>query len=153
MSNNKKLYKDTFDSLQMSDESLRKVRNMSKNEKRKRIFKVRYATVMAAIVALFVVSNGVAYAATGSTIVEHVANNIKVIDKNGENVDVDVTKENGNVKYKFKGSDGSENVLELPESDGKNEYDIEVKDNDGEIDYVIKDDSEKESAEMKIKSE
>ena len=136
----------------MSDASLRKVRNMSENDKRKKIFKVRYATVMLAIAALFVISNGVAYAATGSTIVEHVANKIKVIDKNGNDVDVDVTKENGTVKYKFKGSDGSENVLELPESDGKSEYNIEVKDKDGEIEYIINDDSEKASTEIKTES-
>lgn len=152
MSNNKKLYKDTFDSLQMSDESLRKVRNMSKNDKRKRIFKVRYATVMAAIVALFVVSNGVVYAATGSTIVEHVANNIKVMDQNEETIDVDVTTENGKVKYKFKGNDGSENVLELPENDGKNDYDIQVKAKDGEVEYIIEDASETTFSEVKIEA-
>lgn len=103
----KQFYKETFDSIQMSEESIRKVKNMSENNKKKRRLKngFRAAIAAASLVAVFAIGNAAVYAATGSSLVEKAAEKISVYI-NGEKADVDsITKgkdENGNDYYEIK---------------------------------------------------
>lgn len=105
--NNKQFYKETFDAIQMSEESIRKVKNMSENRTKKRRLKTgfRAAIAAASLVAVFAIGNVAVYAATGSSLVEKVAEKVSVYI-NDEKVDVDrITKgtdENGNDYYQIK---------------------------------------------------
>lgn len=138
MNNNKKIYKDTFDSLQMSDDALRKVRNMNKEEQTKRIFRIRYAVIVAAIAATFIISNVVVYAATGKTIVEHVSKNIKKIEtevKDEKTTEFDIQ---GSGKYEYK-NDDIEAEIEIPEGEANSKYSVH-----GQINYSKDEDSEME---------
>lgn len=72
--NNKQLYQDTFHSMEMSEEALGKVRNMSeKNKKIGRRTGLRVAAAVAAVVLALGLGNGAVYAATGSAPVAEVA--------------------------------------------------------------------------------
>lgn len=70
--NNKKLYKNTFDKMEMSDEMFRKVMNMSVNDKKIRKFKLRFVTALATFAIMFALTNGIVYAATGTSIISKV---------------------------------------------------------------------------------
>ena len=99
--NNKQLYKETFDAMQMSDESIRKVKNMSEKMNQKRRLKAGFrAAIAAACLVAFAIGNAAVYASTGSSLVERVSLYI-----NGEKTDVDrITREkdkNGNDYYKI----------------------------------------------------
>ncbi len=100
--NNKQLYKETFDAMQMSEESIRKVKNMSEKMNQKRRLKTGFRAAIAAacLVAVFAIGNAAVYASTGSSLVERVSLYI-----NGEKTDVDrITKgkdKNGNDYYKI----------------------------------------------------
>ena len=100
--NNKQLYKETFDAMQMSDESIRKVKNMSEKMNQKRRLKAGFRAAIAAacLVAVFAIGNAAVYASTGSSLVERVSLYI-----NGKKADVDrITKgkdKNGNDYYKI----------------------------------------------------
>lgn len=73
--NNKQLYEDTFDSIEMSEEALKKVKDISNNNKKKpRKPGVRIAGTVAAAVLIFAVGNGVIYAATGSAPIAQMIN-------------------------------------------------------------------------------
>lgn len=74
---NKQLYQDTFDSIEMSEEALRKVRDMSeKNKKIGRRTGLRVAATVAAVVLALGLGNGAVYAATGSAPVTEVAEKV-----------------------------------------------------------------------------
>lgn len=91
----KQFYKETFDSIQMSEESIRKVKNMSEDNKKRRQLKngFRAAIAAASLVAVFAIGNVAVYAATGSSLVEKAAEKISVYI-NGEKADVDnITKD------------------------------------------------------------
>ena len=100
--NNKHLYKETFDAMQMSEESIRKVKNMSEKMNQKIRLKTGFRAAIAAacLVAVFAIGNAAVYASTGSSLVERVSLYI-----NGEKTDVDrITREkdkNGNDYYKI----------------------------------------------------
>ena len=111
---NKKLYKETFDSIQMSEETFRKVMNMNENTQLtpKRTFKFHNVAVaaVATFALLFISSNAISYAATGNTLMETVT-----IYMNGNKVDdaqvKSYTDKNGNTHYEMeidaqKGSTG-----------------------------------------------
>ena len=73
---NKKLYKQTFDSIQMSEEAFRKVMNMKENTqptpKRTLKFQNVIMAAVAAFALLFISGNAISYAATGTTLLESV---------------------------------------------------------------------------------
>ncbi len=100
--NNKQYYKETFDVMQMSEESIRKVKNMSEKNYGKRKLKtgLRAAIAAASLVAVFAIGNAAVYASTGSSLVERVSLYI-----NGEKADVDrITKgkdKDGNEYYRI----------------------------------------------------
>lgn len=66
--NNKQLYEDTFNSIKMSEEAMKKVKDLSENNKKK-LRKAGWRTVSAAaaVVLVFVMGNGLLHAATGSS--------------------------------------------------------------------------------------
>ena len=111
---NKQFYKETFNSLQMSEEAIRKVKNMSENNTKKRRLKpvFRAAIAAASLVVVFAIGNAAVYAATGSSLVEKVSVYI-----NGEKVDVDkITKgrdENGNDYYQLELDEGTDMSSEI----------------------------------------
>lgn len=97
---NYELYRNTFDKLHASDELVRKVKNMTTEKRKTKIYTLRKAICVAAAAAMiFAVSNIVTFAATGETLVEMLA--CKII-YNGEEKDLDIAKktdENGEVSY------------------------------------------------------
>lgn len=126
---NKKLYKDTFDKITMSEEAFGKVREMRINEqKTKRKMSFRFATVLAALAVVFALSNGIAYAASGSTLVEKV-----VIYIDGQMHDAsEMTKmmdEDGNECYEYEFKEGESEVAVSYSMDenaqGKNNMSVE----------------------------
>ena len=74
-------YKKMFDEINISDDCMRKVRNMEVRNKKIRKFKIRYAAVALVALALFATSDVVSYAATGSGIAKHIQ--VFVTDNNG----------------------------------------------------------------------
>lgn len=144
--NNKKLYKDTFDEITMSEEAFGKVRNMKiEGKKTKRKLCFRFATVLAALVVVFALSNGIAYAATGSSLIEKA-------------VDIWYEDENGMIVEMYIDGEKQENISSDIEKSGhyewiyengvKQEMDIsyayvgKVKEIDGRV-YLILGDNEK----------
>ncbi len=93
-------YKKMFDEINISDDCLRKVKNMEAKNKKIKKFKLRYATIAIIVLALFATSNVVSYAATGSGITK----NIKSIltDKNGNKTELN---ESGKGKYNYRDDD------------------------------------------------
>lgn len=114
----KQFYKETFDSIQMSEESIRKVKNMNEDNKKRRQLKngFRAAIAAASLVAVFAIGNVAVYAATGSSLVEKAAERISVYI-NGEKADVDnITKgkdENGNDYYKIELDENKDHSAEI----------------------------------------
>lgn len=107
----KKLYKETFDSIQMSEEAFRKVINMNKNTKiqskrTRKLYKVAAATV-ATLAFLLISGNAISYAATGNTLMENVT-----IYMNGEKVD-------------------DSKVKTYTDKNGATCYEVELDENDG----------------------
>lgn len=114
---NKQWYKDTFDSMRMSEEAIRKVKGiMEKKEKKRMRTGLRVAVTMAALAVVFVVGNVAVYAATGSTLVE----------KGIEQVSVFIDKKAVEVKEikKYKDKDG--NLVYEAEVDDKKGHEMEV---------------------------
>ncbi|MBE5876977.1 MAG: hypothetical protein E7290_08850 [Lachnospiraceae bacterium] len=96
---NKKYYQETFHEVHAPMSLTGKVMNMKKNENGKKDYSVvkRFAMTAAALAALFVGSNGVVYAATGSTWIE---NMIVYFNEAAYEVDVEQTVDvDGNVHY------------------------------------------------------
>lgn len=115
---NKQWYKDTFDSMVMSDEAMRKVRGiMDQKEKKRMRMGFRVAVTMAALAVVFAVGNVAVYAATGSTLVEKGIEQVSLfIDK--KKVDVKDIKQ-------YKDKDGN-SVYEI-EMDGTKGHEAEVR--------------------------
>ena len=93
-------YKKMFDEINISDDCLRKVRNMEGNNKKIKKFKIRYAAVAVIVLALLATSNVVSYAATGSGIAKHIE--VLFTDDNGNKTDL---KETEKGKYIYEGED------------------------------------------------
>lgn len=127
---NYEFYRKTFDKLHASDELVRKVKNMTTEKRKTKMYTLRKVICVAAAAAMiFAVSNIVTFAATGETLVEMLTT--KVI-YNGKAQDIEVTKEtdeNGEVSYNWN--------VELEDENGNPlefsfDYDEEV---DGEYNY------------------
>lgn len=87
--NNKQLYKDTFDHFKLSEEAIRKVKDMSEKNKKKSSW-TRFGAAAAVVVLVIALGNVTAYAATGSVPVAKMVD--KVIERvsvyiNGEKAD------------------------------------------------------------------
>ena len=93
-------YKKMFDEINISDDCLRKVRNMEGNNKIIKKFKIRYAAVAVIVLALLATSNVVSYAATGSGIAKHIE--VLFTDDNGNKTEL---KETEKGKYIYEGED------------------------------------------------
>ena len=65
-------YKEMFDKINISDECLRKVEHMEKNNHKIKKFRIRYVAVAAVMFAIFAMTDVVSYAATGNGITKHV---------------------------------------------------------------------------------
>lgn len=91
-------YKKMFDEINISDDCMRKVRNMETKNKKIRKFKIRYAAVVLVALALFATSDVVSYAATGSGIAKHIQ---VFITDNGDKTKLKET-EDGSYIYKDK---------------------------------------------------
>lgn len=105
---NKQLYRDTFDQIKLSEQGYRQIRNWEENtmihfdKKQKKRMAYRAAVSLAALTVVFLSANGIAYAATGSTLIEQVAGHVSVYI-NGKPYDGEkVTKiqdKNGDTRY------------------------------------------------------
>lgn len=93
-------YKKMFDEINISDDCLRKVRNMERNNKKIKKFKIRYAAVVVIALALLATSNVVSYAATGSGIAKHIE--VLLTDDNDDKTEL---KETEKGKYIYEGED------------------------------------------------
>ena len=93
-------YKKMFDEINISDDCLRKVRNMERNNKKIKKFKIRYAAVVVIALALLATSNVVSYAATGSGIAKHIE--VLLTDDNGDKTELRETEKG---KYIYEGKD------------------------------------------------
>ena len=93
-------YKKMFDEINISDDCLRKVRNMERNNKKIKKFKIRYAAVVVIALALLATSNVVSYAATGSGIAKHIE--VLLTDDNGDKTKLRETEKG---KYIYEGED------------------------------------------------
>lgn len=93
-------YKKMFDEINISDDCLRKVRNMERNNKKIKKFKIRYAAVLVIALALLATSNVVSYAATGSGIAKHIE--VLLTDNNGYKTELRETEKG---KYIYEGED------------------------------------------------
>lgn len=89
-----------YDEINISDDCLRKVRNMERNNKKIKKFKIRYAAVAVVALALLTTSNVVSYAATGSGIAKHIE--VLFTDDNGNKTEL---KETEKGKYIYEGED------------------------------------------------
>lgn len=112
--NNKQLYKDTFDRMVLSDESVRRVKDMIEKKEKKYLRRsFRVAVTVAALAVVFVIGNVASYAATGSTLVEKGIEKVSIyIDK--KKVDVkDVKKykdKEGNAYYEIQLDDDNKSA-------------------------------------------
>ncbi len=68
---NKKLYKETFDKITMSEEAFERIRSLEGENKKNRENYFKYAgIVVAAMAAIFISSNTISYAGTGEPLVD-----------------------------------------------------------------------------------
>lgn len=109
--NNKQRYKETFDTMVLSEERVRKVKSMiEKNEKRKiRRAGFRVAVTAAVLAAAFLIGNVAVYAATGNTLIEK---GIKYISKKSVSREAMQTKndKDGDIEMKWGDKEGSARV-------------------------------------------
>ena len=125
----KQFYKETFDSIQMSEESIRKVKNMSENNKKKRRLKngFRAAIAAASLVAVFAIGNAAVYAATGSSLVEKAAEKMTgELKNNSSGMDIPSTRlqKDGKKTYLLVGGEEEDkNIVDITKDfeDGKAE--------------------------------
>ncbi|MFQ9516590.1 MAG: hypothetical protein ACLRZ9_12305 [Eubacterium sp.] len=138
---NKKLYKDTFDKITMSEERFGKVRNMSADENKiKRKINFRFATVLAVLAVVFALSNGIAYAASGSTLVDKAVDiyyaKVKDVYLDGKKQNSGIIDKDGH--YKFVYEDGSSSEVDVFYA-----YIAEIKEIDGKVYMIIGDNVKK----------
>ena len=110
---NKQRYKETFDTMMLSEERIRKVKSMIEKNGKKKIRRTgfRVAVSAAVLTAVFLIGNVAVYAATGSTLVEKGMEKVSfcVIKDNvsvtGEVIKTEKEKD-GNTSYEMKSKDG-----------------------------------------------
>lgn len=109
---NKQLYKETFDRMVMSEETIRKVKDaMERKENKRNRAAFRAAMTMAALAEVFILGNIVSYAATGNSLVQAGLESVHLFVDNKE-VDVKNMEtykdKDGNTCYKIE-LDGDKN--------------------------------------------
>lgn len=131
--NNKQLYQDTFDQIKLSDEGYRQIRNMEEStmihfdKQNKKRMGFRAAITLAVLTVVFLSANGIAYAATGTTLVEQVAGHVSVyIDgKPYDGAKVKKFKDkNGDINYQVSVDDKKDHRTEIIMSESP--YDISL---------------------------
>lgn len=127
-------YKKMFDEINISDDCLRKVRNMERNNKKIKKFKIRYAAVAVIALALLATSNVVSYAATGSGIAKHIE--VLFTDDNGNKTEL---KETEKGKYIYEGEDETVQVQFNSDTVEKESIDanVDIDKNKNEINLKI----------------
>ncbi len=110
---NKQRYKDTFDTMMLSEERIRKVKSMIEKNGKKKIRRTgfRVAVSAAVLTAIFLIGNVAVYAATGSTLVEKGMEKVSFcVKKDNVSVTGEVIKtekdKDGNTSYEMKSKDG-----------------------------------------------
>lgn len=123
-----------FDEINISDDCLRKVRNMEGNNKKIKKFKIRYAAVAVIVLALLATSNVVSYAATGSGIAKHIE--VLFTDDNGNKTEL---KETEKGKYIYEGEDETVQVQFNSDTVEKESIDanVDIDKNKNEINLKI----------------
>ena len=110
---NKQRYKETFDTMMLSEERIRKVKSMIEKNGKKKIRRTgfRVAVSAAVLTAVFLIGNVAVYAATGSTLVEKGMEKVSFCVKKdnvsvtGEVIETEKDKD-GNTSYEMKSKDG-----------------------------------------------
>ena len=110
---NKQRYKETFDTMMLSEEGIRKVKSMIEKNGKKKIRRTgfRVAVSAAVLTAVFLIGNVAVYAATGSTLVEKGMEKLSFcVKKDNVSVTGEVIKtekdKDGNTSYEMKSKDG-----------------------------------------------
>ena len=110
---NKQRYKDTIDTMMLSEERIRKVKSMIEKNGKKKIRRTgfRVAVSAAVLAAVFLIGNVAVYAATGSTLVEKGMEKVSFcVKKDNVSVTGEVIKtekdKDGNTSYEMKSKDG-----------------------------------------------
>ena len=110
---NKQRYKETFDTMMLSEERIRKVKSMIEKNGKKKIRRTgfRVAVSAAVLTAVFLIGNVAVYAATGSTLVEKGMEKVAFcVKKDNVSVTGEVIKtekdKDGNTSYEMKSKDG-----------------------------------------------
>lgn len=125
-----------FDEINISDDCLRKVRNMeAKNQKIKK-FRLRYAAVALVVVALFATSNVVSYAATGSSITKNIQ--VMITDNNGKKTELKET-EKGKYIYKNKDEEVEVNINKDAIEDESMDVNVNMDKSKNEVNLEIND--------------
>lgn len=134
----KQLYQDTFDQIKLSDEGYRQIRNMEEStmihfdKQTKKRLGFRAAISLAALTVVLLSANGIAYAATGSTLIEQVAGHVSVYIDGKPYDSAKVTKfkdKNGNTNYEVSVDEKSSSCvtmeIEEPATGNKKSNDAE----------------------------
>lgn len=110
---NKQRYKETFGTMMLSEERIRKVKSMIEKNGKKKIRRTgfRVAVSAAVLTAVFLISNVAVYAATGSTLVEKGMERVSFcVNKDNVSIKSEVVKtekdKDGNTSYEMKSKDG-----------------------------------------------
>lgn len=141
MNNLYNLYKEAMDEINISDQCLRKVKGMSKNSKKVKKFRLKYAVVLATLVLSFFAFNIVSYAATGKDLTSHISNAIEKRADDKSNKVEEQTEYDGEVEVrKYKGDDGTE-VEEKQYKDNLDKENMKIESDvkkDGDIEVEIR---------------
>ena len=131
--NNRQLYQDTFDQIKLSDEGYRQIRNMEEStmihfdKQTKKRLGFRAAISLAALTVVLLSANGIAYAATGNTLIEQVAGHVSVY-VNGKLCDEEkipkFKDEDWNMNYQVSLDEGSDYSSKITMSEEAKDYGI-----------------------------
>lgn len=129
--NNRQRYRDIFDQIKLSDEGYRQIRNMEENamihfnQQNKKRMGFRVAVSLAACAIVFLSANGIAYAATGSTLIEQVTEYVSITINGKPYQGSKITKskdKNGNTQYRVSVDENTDHSvgIEVDESNNEN---------------------------------
>lgn len=100
--NNRQRYHDAFDQIKLSEEGYRQIRNKEEttmihfHKQTKKRLGFRTAVSLAALAAVFLSANAIAYAATGSTLIEQAEHHISIYINGKRYDDAKITKHKDN---------------------------------------------------------
>lgn len=157
---NSKNYKDLFNKINLSDNISEDIKTMSfDNKTARKSFNANFATALAVLIGVLVVSNGITYAATGDTLVKKVSDGISKISGRYNSEDIDEYKvdeyvdEQGLAHHNYKINDaemevivdesalGSENLdIKSNYSEDEPAYNFEISDSETEDETTTKKD-------------